>query len=193
MGNSENRIKNLDDESKKRFDESFMDIYVCGKYNRLMDALIGEKEFETINEFDIDEKNIINNNKLIEEIKTMRKDMTLLKKYINNIEIEIKDLKDEKNKLNLKIESLENENKLIKQLQDINNKEKICERNLKGQTIDINEITKKIDKENEGLNNSHQHSKNKSNDKEGQINEDNNKLKKIQNLLIKKNLKLFKI
>ena len=57
MGNSEKTIKNNidDDELEKRFNESFMDIYVCGKYNRLMDILIGEKKFETIDE-DNDEK-----------------------------------------------------------------------------------------------------------------------------------------
>ena len=49
---------NIGEELKKRFNESFMDIYVCGKYNRLMDVLIGKKEFESFNKLDIDEKKL---------------------------------------------------------------------------------------------------------------------------------------
>ena len=59
--------------NKKRFNEAFLDIYITGKYNRLMDILIGERNDcinyndgkNDINEFsennDIGKSNIINN------------------------------------------------------------------------------------------------------------------------------------
>ena len=39
--------------NKKRFEESFLDIYVLGKYDKLMDLLIGERR-DTMNDIDKD-------------------------------------------------------------------------------------------------------------------------------------------
>ena len=49
MGNSNvenntNEIISYNQLDKKRFEESSLDIYIIGKYNRLMDILIGEKK-----------------------------------------------------------------------------------------------------------------------------------------------------
>ena len=39
--------------NKKRFEESFLDIYILGKYDKLMDLLIGERR-DTMNDIDKD-------------------------------------------------------------------------------------------------------------------------------------------
>ena len=49
-GEQEVKKYNLSKISQKRFDEAFLYVYVIGKYNKLMDILIGERK--DIDEFD---------------------------------------------------------------------------------------------------------------------------------------------
>ena len=118
MGNSNvenntNEIISYNQLDKKRFEESSLDIYIIGKYNRLMDILIGEKK-NNINEpykqkfmspesiqinknsenFKLKEdsnegikQNLINNDKIDEIndiIKTNEKDHMTFNDYLNN-------------------------------------------------------------------------------------------------------------
>ena len=91
---------------KKRFKEAFLDIYITGKYNRLMDILIGEKNNvgkNDVNEFsennDIDNSNIIKNtneNYIFNDIENDEtKENTNFVEYISNFV-------EHKNKINSK-------------------------------------------------------------------------------------------
>ena len=92
-----------------------------------------------------------NNSKLNEEIKKMNKTMSLLKSEKSNKELEIKNLKNDNISLNTKINNLEKEinklkqqnSSLCKQLQDVNNKKKMAEKDIKQQAIDAKEKIKK--------------------------------------------------
>jgi len=140
---------------------------------------------EKYDEFDEDKS------KLNEDLKKMSKTMTLLKNDKTNKENEIRILKNEKKELNLKIHNLENEknqllqqyNSLNKQLQDVNNKKKIAEKDIKKQAIDANEIIKKLEKENEDLNNKNQNLQNKIDEKDCQIDEEKSRTKAMKDLL----------
>lgn len=132
-----------------------------------------------------------NNQKLNEEVGKMDKTMSLLKSEANNKELEIKNLKIEKNNLNSKINELQKQiNQLSKknisldmQLQEVNNKKKLSEKDINQQAKGDKDIIKNLEKDNEELKNLNKNLQNKIDEKERQIEEEKNKASTAKDLL----------
>ena len=162
-------------------------VSAIGTGKRTKDEIYKDEKYENSPDFD-------ESTKLNEEIKKMSKTMTLLKNDKNNKEIEIKNLKNDKNNLNLKIKNLENEikqllqqnNSLNKQLQDVNNKKKLAEKDSKQKANDSKEIITKLEKENEDLKNANKDLQNKLDAKDSIVDEEKNKSTTMQDLLKEK-------
>ena len=129
-GEQEVKKYNLSKMNQKRFDEAFLYVYVIGKYNKLMDILIGERK--DIDDFDGEhiflspkthgkpkEENNLMKNYLEEE--DMNQKLLIVDNQINEIE--------KKEKINKNLNFAEHLNNFLEYKDEINSKEDYVKKN----------------------------------------------------------------
>ena len=129
-GEQEVKKYNLTKMSQKRFDEAFLYVYVIGKYNKLMDILIGERK--DIDDFDgehiflspkthckpKEEDNLMKNE---QEEEDMNQNLLIVDNQINEIE--------KKEKINKNLNFAEHLNNFLEYKDEINSKEDYVKKN----------------------------------------------------------------